>query len=136
FYRLGVPADYVLLQQEFGAGVTLLDAENHKIRVGLAENLFDTWVTPVETKTHISQTVESVFFEVETKLPWRIVVTDRGVWYYSIADQSTGWENRFEISKKLTETLTMGLRHEVRHNNPDVRSADYRRLRLLFGFDF
>jgi hypothetical protein len=134
FFRDGLPSDYVLLQQELGVGVTLLDKDNRKLRVGVAENLFDTWITP--TETHLSQTVESVFVEVEAKLPWRIVVTDRGVWYYSFADQSTGWENRFEISKKLTETLTMGLRHEVRHNNPDVRSADYRRLRLLFGFDF
>lgn len=134
FYRQGEPADYVLLQQEFGAGLTVIDAENRKVRLGVAENLFDTWITP--TETHLSQTVESVFAEVEARLPWRIVVTDRGVWYYSFADKTTGWENRFEISKKLTETLTMGLRHEVRRNNPDVRSADYRRLRLLFGFDF
>ena len=134
YYRLGVPADYVLLQQEVGAGIALFDKETRKIRVGLSENLFDTWVT--SNDTHVSQTVESAFAEVEAKLPWRIDVTDRGVWYYSISDQSQGWENRFEITKKLTETLTMGLRHEVRHNNPDVRSADYRRLRLLFGFDF
>lgn len=134
YYRLGQPADYVLLQQEVGAGIALFDTETRKLRIGLSENLFDTWLT--STDGHISQTVESAFAEVEAKLPWRIDVTDRGVWYYSIADQSQGWENRFEITKKLTETLTMGLRHEVRHNNPDVRSADYRRLRLLFGFDF
>jgi hypothetical protein len=134
YYRLGEPSDYVLLQQELGVGVTLLDQETRKLRVGVAENLFDTWITP--TDTHLSQTVESVFAEIEARLPWRIVLTDRGVWYYSIANQTQGWENRFEISKKLTETLTMGVRHEIRHNNPDVRSADYRRLRLLFGFDF
>ena len=134
FYRNGVPADYVLLQQEIGAGINVFDADTRKLRVGVSENLFDTWVTP--TPSHVSQNVESVFTEVEAKLPWRIIVTDRAVWYYSITDQTQGWENRFELSKKLTETLTMGLRHEVRHNNPDVRSADYRRLRLLFGFDF
>jgi hypothetical protein len=134
YFRDGLPADYVLLQQELGVGVTLLDTDKRKVRVGVSENLFDTWITP--TETHLAQTTESVFAEIEAKLPWRIVVTDRGVWYYSFADQNTGWENRFEISKKLTETVTMGLRHEVRHNNPDVRSADYRRLRLLFGFDF
>jgi hypothetical protein len=133
-YRDGVPADYVLLQQEIVAGINLFDADTRKLRVGISENLFDTWVTP--TPSHVSQNVESLFTEVEAKLPWRIVVTDRAVWYYSITDQTQGWENRFELSKKLTETLTMGLRHEVRHNNPDVRTADYRRLRLLFGFDF
>lgn len=134
FYLNGVPADYVLLQQEVGAGINFLNTDSRKFRVGLSENLFDTWGTT--DGSHISQTVESVFSEVEAKLPWRISVTDRGVWYYSFQNNTDGWENRFEVSKKLTETLTMGLRHEVRHNNPDVRSADYRRLRLLFGFDF
>ena len=134
YYRAGIPQDYVLLQQELGVGVTLVDTEARSIRVGVAENLFDTWILP--TDNHVSQTVESVFAEVEARLPWRIVITDRGVYYYSFANETTGWENRFEISKKLTETLTMGLRHEVRYNNPDVRSEDYRRLRLLFGIDF
>lgn len=134
FYRNGVPSDYVLLQQEMGAGINLFTTETRKLRVGLSENLFDTWVTTEQT--HVSQNVESVFVEVEARLPWRIVLTDRGVYYYSVVDQTEGWENRFEINKKLTETLTIGVRHETRHNNPDVRSADYRRLRLLFGFDF
>jgi hypothetical protein len=134
YFRNGLPADYVLLQQEVGAGLNLLSTPTRKVRAGLSENLFDTWVTP--TDTHSSQNVESVFTEVEAKLPWRITLTDRAVYYYAITDGSEGWENRFELVKKLTETLTMGVRHEIRHNNPDVRSADYRRLRLLFGFDF
>ncbi len=129
-----VPADYVLLQEEIGAGVNLYNTETRKVRAGLSENLFDTWVTP--TETHVSQNVESVFSEVEAKLPWRVTLTDRGVYYYSITDQSEGWENRFEVNKKLTETVTIGVRQEIRHNNPDVRSADYRRLRLLLGLDF
>jgi hypothetical protein len=41
-----------------------------------------------------------------------------------------------ELNKKLTETLTAAVRHEVRHNNPDVRVQDYTRLKVLFGFDF
>ncbi|HYD82752.1 MAG TPA: hypothetical protein VEA63_01845, partial [Opitutus sp.] len=134
YYRSGVPSDYVLLQQELGAGVNILNTPARKVRVGVSENAFDTWVLP--TETHISQTVESLFAEVEAKLPWRVTLTNRGVWYYSFADSTDGWENRFEISKKLTETLTIGARHETRRNNPDVRSADYERLRLLFGFDF
>lgn len=136
YFRDGDPADYILLQQELGAGVNLISTENRKLRAGLSENLFDTWVTPTPIATHISQNVESVFTEVESKLPWRIVLTDRAVYYYSLTNQTEGWENRFEVNKKLTETLTMGLRHEIRHNNPDVRAADYRRLRVLFGFDF
>ncbi len=134
FFRDGVPADYVLLQQEIGAGVNVFSSDTRQVRAGLSENVFDTWVLP--TNTRLSQNVESVFVEVEAKLPWRIVVSDRGVYYYSFVKQTEGWENRFEINKKLTETLTIGVRHEIRHNNPDVRSADYRRLRVLFGFDF
>lgn len=134
YYREGLPSDYVLMQQEVGAGVNLLNTENRKLRTGVSENLFDVWVTP--TGSHSSQTVESLFAEFEAKLPWRVTLTNRGVWYYSIASKTDGWENRFEVSKKLTETLTIGARHDIRRNNPDVRSADYERLRVLFGFDF
>jgi hypothetical protein len=134
FYRNGVPSDYVLLQQEAGVGVNLVSTDTRKVRTGVSENLFDTWIVP--TQEHVSQNVESVFAEVEAKLPWRILLTDRGVYYYSFVKETDGWENRFEVTKKLTETLTIGVRHEIRHNNPDVRSADYRRLRVLFGFDF
>ncbi len=134
YYRSGVASDYVLLQQELGGGINLVNTPARKVRLGVSENVFDTWVIP--TEVHISQTVESLFAEIEAKLPWRITLTNRGVWYYSIAEQTDGWENRFEVSKKLTETLTIGARHETRRNNPDVRSADYERLRVLFGFDF
>lgn len=136
YFRSGVPSDYVLLQEEIGAGVTIYNKETRKLRVGLSENLFDVWLTPPPVARHVGQNVESVFTEVEAKLPWRVTLTDRGVYYYSITDQSEGWENRFEVNKKLTETVTLGVRHEIRHNNPDVRAADYRRLRLLLGVDF
>ncbi len=134
YYRSGVPSDYVLLQQEIGVGINLLNTPTQKLRAGVSENMFDTWVTP--TNQHFAENVESLFAEFEAKLPWRITLTNRGVWYYSISDQTDGWENRFEINQKLTETLSVGVRHETRRNNPDVRSADYERLRLLFGVDF
>lgn len=134
YFRSRVPSDYVLLQQELGLGINLFNTDTRKLRAGIAENLFDTWVLPMDL--HSSENIESIFAEFEAKLPWRITVTNRGVWYYAITDQTEGWENRFEITKKLTETLTIGARHETRHNNPDVRSADYERLRVLFGFDF
>ncbi len=131
-----LPADYVLLQQEVGAGVNLWDKPTRKVRIGVAENVFSVWTTPPETRAQNTHTAESIFVEAEAKLPWRVSITDRGVFYYSIARQTEGWENHFEIDKKLTETLTMGLQHEFRTNNPGVRVADYRRLKLLFGFDF
>lgn len=134
YFRSGVPADYVLLQQEIGAGINLFNVPTRKLRAGVSENMFDTWLT--SEGEHVAQTVESVFAEFEAKLPWRITLTNRGIWYYSISDNTDGWENRFEISQKLTETLTIGARHEIRYNNPDVRVSDYERLRVLFGFDF
>jgi Protein of unknown function, DUF481. len=134
YFRSGQPADYVLLQQELGVGINLFDTPTRKLRLGVSENMFDTWVT--STREHFAENIESMFAEFEAKLPWRITVTNRGVWYYSFADETDGWENRFEINQRLTETLSVGVRHETRRNNPDVRSADYDRLRLLFGLDF
>lgn len=130
----GVPADYVLLQQEIGTGVNVWSSGRQKLRTGVSENLFDVWVTP--TNAHSAQTSESAFVEAESKLPWQITLSDRGVWYYSLADERQGWENHFEIEKNLTETLSVGVRHEVRYNNPDARIADSERLRFMVGFDF
>ncbi len=131
----GVYTDYVLVQQEIGAGVNVFTTPQRKLRVGLSENLFDVWATrPV--RRHTAQTSESAFAEIEWTLPWKLHLTERGVWYYSFANNTDGWENRIELNKKLTETLSVAIRHETRHNNPDVRTQDYTLLRLLIGLDF
>jgi hypothetical protein len=131
----GIYTDYLLVQQEIGAGVNVFTTPQRKLRVGLSENLFDVWVT-APTHQHIARTSESVFAEVEWTLPWKMHLTERGVWYYSFENQRDGWENRIELNKKLTETLSVAIRHETRHNNPDVRTQDYTLLRLLIGLDF
>jgi hypothetical protein len=129
------PADYFLLQQEIGAGVNLFTSPQRKLRAGLSENLFDVWVL-VPVSRHTAQTSESAFAEVEWTLPWRLRLTERGVWYPPFRSGTDGWENRVELNKKLTETLSVAVRHETRRNNPDVRIQDYTLLRLLVGLDF
>ena len=131
----GVPNDYILLQQELGAGYHVLTKPSRKLRVGLSQNLFDTWNTAPLVEGHTSRGVISAFEEAELTLPWRITMSQRAVWY-PIRAQKDGWENRFEVNKKLTETLSMSVRHEIRRNNPDGTAQDYDRLKLLFGFDF
>ena len=129
------PADYFLIQQEIGAGMNLFTSQQRKLRAGISENLFDVWVT-VPTTRHTSRTSESAFAEVEWTLPWRLHLTERGVWYPPLRRQADGWENRVELNKKLTETLSVAVRHETRRNNPDPRIQDYTLLRLLVGLDF
>ena len=131
----GRPNDYVLLQQELGAGWHVLTKPSRKLRVGLSQNLFDTWSLTPPARDHSSRGVISTFEELELTLPWRITIAQRGVWY-PVRNQSDGWENRFEIIKKLTETLSTSVRHEIRRNNPDGTAQDYDRLKLLFGLDF
>ncbi len=130
----GRPNDYVLLQQEIGAGFTILARPSEKLRTGLSENLFDVWNSAPPTR-HTSRVAESLFEEAEWTLPWRMTLTQRGVWY-PVIHRSDGWENRIELSKKFTETLSVGVRHEIRRDNPDGSSPDYTRLRFLFGLDF
>lgn len=131
----GAPNDYVLLQQEIGAGFNLLTKPGRKVRAGISENLFDLWnIAP--TRKHTSRTVESLFEEVEFTLPWRMNAAQRGVWYVPLNGRADGWENRIELNKKLTETLSVAVRHEIRRNNPDGSAQDYTRLRLLLGLDF
>jgi hypothetical protein len=133
--KSGVPADYLLLQQEIGFGISLLAKPERKLRLGVSENLFDVWTTSPPT-SHTSRTVESAFLETEWRLPWGLLLTDRGVYYYSFATQNDGWENRIELTKKFTETLSAAIRHETRQGSPDGTAQDYTRLRLLLGLDF
>lgn len=132
--RLGVPNEYVLLQQEIGVGYNILTTPSRKLRTGVSQNLFEIWNT-APVADHTSRGVQSGFEEIELKLPWQMGLTQRGVWY-PVKDQSDGWENRFELNKKLTETLSTSVRHEMRRNNPDGSAQDYTRLKLLLGFDF
>lgn len=132
--RRGVPNDYVLLQQEIGAGYRILTKPSRSLSVGVAQNLFDTWNTAPEAE-HTSQGVVSLFEEMEFTLPWRITISQRGV-FYPMGDEGAGFENRIDLNKKLTETLSTSVRHEIRRNNPDGSAQDYTRLKLLFGLDF
>lgn len=132
--RSGVPNDYVLLQQEIGAGVVFISTPTRKARLGVSQNLFDVW-NSAPVADHTSRGAQSVFEEVDFALPWRMNISQRGMWY-PVPDQHDGWENRIELSKKLTETLNASVRHEVRRNNPDGTSQDYTRMRVLLGVDF
>jgi len=133
--KAGLAADYLLLQQEIGYGVSLLTRPERKLRVGVSENLFDVWTTSPPT-AHTSRTVESAFIETEWRLPWGLLLSDRGVYYYSFVSRNDGWENRIELTKKFTETLSAAIRHETRQGSPDGTAQDYTRLRLLLGLDF
>ncbi len=134
-FNNGVPNDYLQFQQEVGTGVSILPNFRRKVRVGVSENLFDIWNT-TPGGVHSSRTVESAFVETELKLPWRMSLSQRGVYYYAIANGMDGWENRVELSKKFTETFSTSLRQETRQYNPDGKTQNYSRLKLLFGVDF
>lgn len=134
-FKSGVPADYLLLQQEIGFGYRLIVKPSRTLRLGISENLFDTW-SMTSSRAHASRTIESAFVEAELKLPWRMTFTDRSVYYYSVSSQTDGWENTLDLSKRFTETLSTAIRHEIRRGSPDNRVQDYTRLKLLIGLDF
>ncbi len=134
-FKAGLPADYVVLQQEIGYGLTLITQPGRKLRVGVSENVFNVWTTSPPASQN-SRTAESAFVETELRLPWGMLLTERGVYYYSFAGQNEGWENRAELTKKFTETLSTAIRHETRQGSPDGTAQDYTRLKLLLGLDF
>ena len=126
---------WMRLLSQVGVGFSPLHDDHRKLRVGLSENLFQTWNT-TPPSTHTTRTVESAFLEAEFKLPWRMYLLERGAYYLPDFAGVDGWENRVELSKKFTETLSTSIRHDVRRYNPDGKTQDYTRLRLLFGVDF
>jgi len=135
-YRIaGIPAEYVLLQQELGIGIDLLTHEQRAVRLGIAENMFSVWTLSDNTNRHRDN--QSLFTEIEFDLPWRISVVDRYTWFTSLfGGGEQGWENRLEVNKKFNDALSLGLRQEARRNNPDTRVEDYSLWRILIGLDF
>ena len=136
-YR-NLPSDYVLMHNEVGAGVNVVRTPDRNLRLGLSENLLDVWATEPRAGGHSSRLVDGAFVEADWKLPWRMKLNERAVWYYRTVDQmkNIGWENHFDLNKKITEVLSAVLQHEVRNNSPDPRVQDFRQLRLLLGLDF
>lgn len=132
--RQGVPNDYVLVQQEIGAGLQLFTSATRKVRTGISHNRFDTWNT-APVADHLSASVQSIFEEVDLKFSRRIGLTQRGVWY-PVPNRRDGWGGHIELNKKLTETLSIAFRYEVRRQNPDGSAQDYSKTKLLLGLDF
>lgn len=130
----GEDADYVLGQHAIGIGVNLIDTPSRKLRLGVAENVNHLWT--LDTDEHSTRDSQSLFGEVELELPWRVSVRARGTWFYTVATGDSGWEDQLEVTKKFTDTLSLGLRREARQNNPDPRIADYSLLRFQVGLDF
>ncbi|MFT3831267.1 MAG: DUF481 domain-containing protein [Opitutaceae bacterium] len=129
-----VAADYFLLQHEIGAGRTVWDRPGKKLRLGLAENIYDVW--NLSSSGHTSRNVESFFVEAEFKLPWNMKLTERGIRYFSIEGGDSGWESQFELSKKFTENLVLAIRNDVRTREKESGLQDYSSWRLLLGLDF
>ncbi len=127
--------DYVLLKQQLGLGLTVVDHATRKVRLGLAENRFDLWVvTPAHG--HAAAYAESAFLELELQLPHGIRITDRGTWYFSGTEGDFGRENQLEITKKLSDGFILGVRHEVRRDVPASQASNYSLWRVLLGLEF
>jgi len=104
--------------------------------VGVAENFVDLWFWALGRRFHISTNMESLFAEIELDLPYAIRITGRGTWYYSLRSGDSGYENQAEISKKLTDTLSIGLRQEMRKNIPGTDVSHFSLWRVFLGMDF
>ena len=130
-----LPIDYILLKQQVGLGMTVVDHATRKVRLGLAENRFDLWVvTPAYG--HAAAYAESAFLELELQLPYGIRITDRGTWYFSGTEGDFGRENQLEITKKLSDGFILGVRHEVRRDVPASQASNYSLWRVLLGLEF
>lgn len=128
-------AKYVLTQQQAGLGYSLLDAEPFILRVGVAENWLGLWLyEPADVA--LDAWFESAFVEAEFQLPWSVELREFGQLYAYHGDAELGWDNTVELSKRLTDALSLSLRHEYRSNRPSLKGSDYAKLKLLLGFDY
>ena len=128
----GLLQEFALSSQE---GVALMCLAEALLRVPDAatrDALIRDKIAQGQWHAHLGRS-PSLFVNAAT---WGLLLTDRGVYYYSRSSRRDGWENRVELTKKFTETLSTAIRHELRRGSPDGRAQDYDRLKLLLGLDF
>lgn len=125
---------YLLLQQRVGAGYTFLDTTRFKLRAGLAENFMNLWIEDYWLRA--SDTAESFFTEADLKLPFHFRITDSINYYYSFRTHEVGADNYFEITKDLSESFKIRIRHEYRSKLPVQNVSDFNLWRIIFGLQY
>jgi hypothetical protein len=130
----GVAADYWYLAHELGGGREFGPDDDRVVRLGATANLYQIAFYNLDADLAIHG--GALFGEAEWLLPFSIRLRNLLQFvHYPRFDQS-GVTNELELTKKLTDSLSLSLRHEYRHVTPDPRIESYRRLRLLIGYDF
>ncbi|MCU0792549.1 MAG: DUF481 domain-containing protein [Opitutaceae bacterium] len=130
----GVAADYWYLAHELGGGREFGPEEDRVVRLGATANLCQIAFYDLDAELDIHG--GALFCEAEWLLPASIRLRDLLQFvHYPRFDQS-GVTNELELTKKLTDSLSLSLRHKYRRVVPDPRIESYRRLRLLLGYAF
>lgn len=135
-YRVsGLPLDYRLVRQELGGGVRVVEHDKSVLRLGLARNHYGLRLLNYSLDATLWST--SLFAEAELDLPFEIDIRNRGEYHrYEETDAVDGWENEFEISKRLIGAVVLSLKHEYRRNAPEIKGEDYSKFVFLVGVDF
>lgn len=125
--------NYFFALQQGGLGYRLHDSP------GFTSSLVGSWnwfYVDLFDVLHGHTDAPSLLLENDLQLPWRLEFKQRAEMFYLRASGKIGWENRFDLTRRLTPRLFITLRHEYRRDYPVVSANRIDRLRLLFGADF
>jgi len=125
--------NYLISQHGVGGGYVLLDRPRLQSKAVLSWNHLD-----IEVFHLGSYATGMPSFDLEHRLDLRggfeFKQQGRVYWIYQNGDFT--WENRLELSKRVSEHLLLTLRHEYRQKFPLRDANPLDRLRLLFGVEY
>ncbi|MBK8858237.1 MAG: DUF481 domain-containing protein [Opitutaceae bacterium] len=125
--------NYFFALQQVGLGYRLYDSP------GFTSSLVGSWnwfFVDLFDVLHGHTDAPSLLLENDLQLPWRFEFKQRAEMFHLRASGTIGWENRFDLTRRLTPHLFITLRHEYRRDYPVVSANRIDRLRLLFGAEF
>jgi len=125
--------NYYFVEQQVGLGYRLIASPRFSSSLVGAWNWFYVEVFDLVKG---SNDAPSILLENDLQLPWRLEFKQRAEMFYLKTNDRIGWENRFDLTRRLTSRLSITLRHEYRRDYPVVSANRIDRLRLLFGADF
>lgn len=125
--------NYLISQHAVGGGYVLLDRPRLQSNAVLSWNHLD-----IEVYDLGSYATGMPSFDLEHLLTLRggFEVKQQGRVYWIYQRGNFAWENRLELSKRVSEHLLLTLRHEYRQKFPLRDANPLDRLRLLFGLEY
>ena len=134
-YLIDRDYDYLLAKLNSGAGLKFDWGKGHVTRLALLYNYAYVTLLNIPISAHADTHGPSVYFSNDLQLFPRLGFAQWGEFYYW-DDGSNGFSNEMEFTYRISESVSLGLRHVYRDSEADLKNNDTNELKVFTRLTF